>query len=179
MNSQQTVEPDKPSATLSMLLSPIRPEEIEWRVQNQTKDGQKLIVVPYITNRCVMERFDAQFGWSNWENSFEEVGDGFICTITVTLPDGRRVSKADAASRTNVEPLKGGISDAMKRCAVQFGLGRDLYRYPKVMLQTGDKFIPNWAERLLDALVIKINKGNSVNDIIVLKEEHTRSLQPA
>ncbi|UFH52502.1 Rad52/Rad22 family DNA repair protein [Spirosoma sp. KNUC1025] len=161
---------------LDKLTSPIRPDEVEWRVQNQTKDGQKLIVVPYVTNRSVMERFDAQFGWDNWENSFQEVGEGFLCTITVTLADGRKVSKSDAANRTNVEPVKGGVSDAMKRCAVQFGLGRDLYRYPKVMIQTSDKYIPDWAMRLLDNLVFKINQGKSVPDLIVLKPEHAKSL---
>jgi hypothetical protein len=167
-----------PKPTLDILASPIKPEEIEWRVQNQTKDGQKVVVVPYITNRCVMERFDAQFGWDGWENTFEQVTDGFICCLTITTEDGRRVTKSDAASRTNVEPVKGGCSDAMKRCAVQFGLGRGLYRYPKVMIQTTDKYIPDWAERLLDALVVKINQGSSVNDVIVLKPEHAKNLAP-
>ncbi|MFD2936334.1 Rad52/Rad22 family DNA repair protein [Spirosoma flavum] len=161
------------------LLSPIRPEEIEWRVAQQTKDAQKIIVVPYLTNRTVMERFDAQFGWDGWENTFDEVVDGFVCTITVTTPEGKRVSKSDAAGRTNVEPVKGGVSDSMKRCAVQFGLGRGLYNYPKVMIKTTDKYIPNWAERLLDALVIKINKGSSVNDVIILEEKHLQNLAPA
>ena len=163
---------------LDKLLSPIRPDEIEWRVQNQTKDGQKLIIVPYVTNRTIMDRFDAQFGWDGWENTFDEVQDGFICTITVTV-DGHRTSKADAASRTNIEAVKGGCSDAMKRCAVQFGLGRDLYRYPRVMIETTDKFIPAWAERLLDALVIKINQGKDVNPVIILKAQHVKNLQPA
>lgn len=165
---------NKPT-TLDKLLSPIRPDEIEWRVQSQTKDGQKIIVVPYITNRCVMERFDAQFGWDGWENQFQEVTDGFLCTITVNIGD-KRISKSDSAGKTQVEPVKGGCSDAMKRCAVQFGLGRDLYRYPKVMVQTTDKYIPDWASRLLDQMVIKINQGGSVNDVIVLKPEHAKSV---
>lgn len=161
---------------LDKLVSPIRPEEIEWRVAQQTKDGQKVIVVPYITNRAVMDRFDAEFGWDGWENHFDEVTDGFICTITITLKDGRKVSKSDAAGRTNVEPVKGGVSDAMKRCAVQFGLGRDLYKYPKVMIETTSKFIPDWAERLLDAMVVKINQAQDVRPVVVLKEEHAKNL---
>ena len=166
-----------PKDMLDVLNSPIRPEEIEWRVQNQSRDGQKLAIVPYLTNRTVMERFDKQFGWDNWENHFHEVDGGFLCTITVTTPDGRSVTKSDAASKTNVEPVKGGCSDAMKRCAVQFGLGRDLYKYPKVFLQTTDKYIPDWATRLLDNLVIKINGGNAVPEVIVLKPQHANNLQ--
>ncbi|KAA9357227.1 Rad52/Rad22 family DNA repair protein [Larkinella humicola] len=167
---------------ISKLTAPLRPDEIEWRVQQQieAKNGKpaKLIVVPYITNRCVMERFDDQFGWTNWGNEIKEVDGGFLCTITVTLPTGEKVSKTDGASRTNVEPLKGGISDAMKRAAVQFGLGRALYSFPRVFVEVDGKYIPEWATRLLDALVDSINSGKPQRDVIVLKEEHIQKLQP-
>ena len=83
--------------------------------------------------------------------------------------------KTDGASRTAVEPVKGGISDAMKRCAVQFGLGRALYDFPKVMIQTTDKYIPNWATPLLDKMVEKLNAGGLVRDVVVLKPEHANA----
>lgn len=157
---------------LKTLNAPITPQEIEWRVQQQTKTG-KLIVVPYITNRCVMERFDAEFGWANWANEINEIKEGFLCTITVTLPDGTKVSKTDGASRTGIEPIKGGISDAMKRCAVQFGLGRSLYTFPTVMIEAPDKYIPSWATPQLDALVKKINDGSyKGGDFVTLKESY-------
>ncbi len=159
---------------LTILTAPLTAHEIEWRVQSQTKDGQKIIVVPYITNRCVMQRFDEQFGWSNWQNEIKEIDGGFLCTITVTLQGGQVVKKTDGASRTDIEPVKGGISDAMKRCAVQFGLGRTLYDFPRVFVQTTDKYIPDWAQTLLDKLVEKINAGGSVRDVIVLKPEHAK-----
>jgi hypothetical protein len=159
---------------LNVLNAPLTAHEIEWRVQSQTKDGQKIIVVPYITNRCVMQRFDEQFGWAGWNNELKEIDGGFLCTITVSLPDGKSVSKTDGASRTGIEPVKGGISDAMKRCAVQFGLGRALYDFPKVFIETTDKYIPNWATPLLDAMVAKINAGGAVRDIVVLKPEHAK-----
>ncbi len=159
---------------LNVLNAPLTAHEIEWRVQSQTKDGQKIIVVPYITNRCVMQRFDEQFGWAGWNNELKEIDGGFLCTITVNLPDGKVVSKTDGASRTGIEPVKGGISDAMKRCAVQFGLGRALYDFPKVFVETTDKYIPNWATPLLDAMVAKINAGGAVRDIVVLKPEHAK-----
>lgn len=157
---------------LNALTAPLTTHEIDWRVQSQTKDGQKIIVVPYITNRCVMQRFDEQFGWSGWQNEIKEVEGGFLCTITAVLPGGEIVRKTDGASRTAVEPIKGGISDAMKRCAVQFGLGRALYDFPKVFIQTTDKFIPTWATALLDKMVDKINTGVAMRDVVVLKPEH-------
>jgi len=158
--------------TLDILTQPIQPDEMEWRVQQQTKTG-KLIIVPYITNRCVMERFDRQFGWQGWQNDMTEIGEGFLCRITVTLPDGTTVTKTDGANRTDIEPIKGGISDAMKRCAVQFGLGRDLYNYPKIFVDTPDKFIPDWAYAQLEALVRKINDGTyKGGEIVTLKASY-------
>lgn len=157
------------ATTVDILTQAIQPEEIEWRVQQQTKNG-KLIVVPYITNRCVMDRFDRQFGWSGWQNEIEEIKDGFLCRITVRLPDGRTITKTDGANRTDIEPVKGGISDAMKRCAVQFGLGRNLYTYPKVFVETQDKYIPDWAVPQLDKLVRKLNDGSyKGGDFVMLK----------
>ncbi|NBW37923.1 MAG: DNA repair protein Rad52 [Cytophagia bacterium] len=149
-----------------ILTAPIQPNEIEWRVQQQTSTG-KLIIVPYINNRCVMQRFDAAFGPTNWTSEFREIGNGFICRLTVTI-DGWKVYREDGASKTNIEPEKGGISDAMKRAAVQFGLGRCLYDYPKVMIETDGKFIPDWAHDKLGKLVDWINAGNW-KEIIILK----------
>ena len=149
------------------LTAPILPNEIEWRVQSQTSTG-KLIVVPYINNRCVMHRFDAAFGAENWTSEFREIGNGFLCRLTVTIND-REVYREDGASKTNIEPEKGGISDAMKRAAVQFGLGRCLYDYPRVFIECDGKFIPDWAYDKLDKLVTWINDGKCNRDTIILK----------
>ena len=58
---------------LEVLTAPLTAQEVEWRVQSQTKDGQKIVVVPYITNRCVMQRFDDQFGWAGWQNEIKDI----------------------------------------------------------------------------------------------------------
>jgi len=149
-----------------ILTAPILPSEIEWRVQSQTSTG-KLIVVPYINNRCVMQRFDAAFGAANWTSEFREITNGFICRLSVTI-DKRTIYREDGASKTNIEPEKGGISDAMKRAAVQFGLGRCLYDYPKVMVECEGKFIPDWAHDKLAKLVEWVNAGN-YKEVIILK----------
>ena len=149
------------------LTAPILPNEIEWRVQSQTSTG-KLIVVPYINNRCVMHRFDAAFGAENWTSEFREISNGFLCRLTVTV-NKREVYREDGASKTNIEPEKGGISDAMKRAAVQFGLGRCLYDYPRVFIECDGKFIPDWAYDKLDKLVEWINDGKCNRDTIILK----------
>lgn len=151
----------------NILTAPILSNEVEWRVQSQTSTG-KLIVVPYINNRCVMTRFDAAFGAENWTSEFREISNGFLCRLTVTI-NKREVYREDGASKTNIEPEKGGISDAMKRAAVQFGLGRCLYDYPRVFIECEGKFIPDWAYEKLDKLVTWINDGKCNRDTIILK----------
>lgn len=151
-----------------ILKKPITANEIEWRVQQQTSTG-KLIVVPYITNRCVMERFDEAFGADKWDSEFREITNGFICRLTVHTENGI-VRREDGASKTNNQPEKGGISDAMKRAAVQFGLGRCLYAYPRVMIETDGKFIPDWAYAKLDKLVEWVNAGN-FKEMIILQNK--------
>ena len=148
-----------------ILTAPIQPEEIEWRVQS-VKDG-KMTVVPYITNRCVMARFDAAFGAYNWTSEFREIQNGFICRLTVNIPNYGDVYREDGASKTGIEPEKGGISDAMKRAAVQFGLGRGLYDYPRVVIADGGKFIPSWAYPKLNSLVKWINEGGQRDYVLI------------
>ena len=91
---------------LDKLTAPIEANEIEWRVQQQTKDGKKLIIVPYITNRCVMHRFDEAFGPLSWRSEFREIQGGFICRLTVDV-DGKTVYREDGASKTAIEPETG------------------------------------------------------------------------
>lgn len=145
--------------------------EIEWRIQNSRNN--KTIVVPYINNRAVMERFDEAFNPSGWRNEFERWGNGsgVKCGLSV-LCDGQWVTKYDGADETNIEPTKGGFSDSMKRAAVQWGLGRDLYDYPRVMIEGEHKYIPDWAHDMLNKLV-EAFIGNKLGDrkVIILKEK--------
>lgn len=150
------------------LTAPIRPDEIEWRVQS-AKDG-KMTIVPYITNRCVMERFDKAFGATKWRSEFREIQNGFICRLTVDY-DGHVIYREDGASKTGIEPEKGGISDSMKRAAVQFGLGRDLYNYPRVQIADGGKFIPFWAYDRLAKMTEAINSGTFKGEYVLLEKK--------
>ena len=134
------------------LKKPMQPHEIEWRISS-SRNG-KTTVVPYLQNRAVMERFDEAFTPSGWCNSFERWSDkGVKCGISVLCDDSEWVTKFDGADDTAIEPTKGGFSDSMKRAAVQWGLGRDLYKYPRVFIEGEHKYIPDWANEMLDKLV--------------------------
>lgn len=155
----------------NILTKPIQPNEIEWRVSN-AKDG-KILVVPYITNRCVMERFDEAFTPFGWQNNFETWREkGVKCGIGV-VKDGQWIWKYDGADESDIEATKGGFSDSMKRVAVQWGIGRDLYNYPKVYVECESKYIPGWAVQRLEAMVKHIiDKGfASLGDVVIIRQK--------
>ena len=49
-----------------------------------------------------------------------------ICSLSCKVGDNW-ITKADGAGDTDIEGEKGGISDALKRAAVVWGIGRYLY----------------------------------------------------
>lgn len=118
---------------LQSLTDKFSSDDIEWRIgrAGYTLSGQLYgTVLAYITNRAIMNRLDAVCGPGNWRNEFREwhVGTrhGVLCGISIKI-NGEWVTKWDGAENTEVEPLKGGLSDAMKRAGVQWGIGRYLY----------------------------------------------------
>lgn len=110
---------------------PFAPDDIEWRVQQAgyTKDGKKIWaqVLAYVTNRAIQERLDDVCGIDRWKNIYEKAPDGGVmCGISIKF-DEEWLTKWDGAENTHVEAVKGGLSGAMKRAAVQWGIGRYLY----------------------------------------------------
>jgi hypothetical protein len=80
----------------------------------------------YITARDVMQRLDEVFGIDGWSDKYQYIGDRMMCELTCNF-DGLLVTKSDGADDSQIEGAKGGISDALKRAAVKFGIGRYLY----------------------------------------------------
>lgn len=114
-----------------LLADPFEVSDIEWRVQRSgvmQSGGGWAIVIPYVTNRAIQQRLDDVFNVDGWENVFTETNDkkGYLCGLKVRFGD-TWVTKWDASEYTQVEPLKGAISGAMKRAGVQLGIGRYLY----------------------------------------------------
>lgn len=112
------------------LLKPFDPFDIEWRIQRAGESNGKkwAMVLAYITNRAIMERLDEVFGVGGWQNEYQPLSDGgFICGIKAKVGT-EWIVKYDGANKTDIEATKGGLSNAMKRAGVQWGIGRYLYR---------------------------------------------------
>ena len=119
---------------LSKLKEPFKAEDVEWRLQQcgETRDGKiwgKCLA--YITSRAVQERLDEVCGPDGWKSDIKKEGNAYLCTLSIRVKqdDGsvEWISRTDGADSTDIESVKGGISGAIKRAAVQFGIGRYLY----------------------------------------------------
>jgi hypothetical protein len=99
---------------------------ISWRAQTVTKTGDKALALAYIDARDVMDRLDTVCGPANWQDRYEFHGSRTICYLSIRIGD-EWVTKADGAGDSDVEAEKGAISDALKRAAVKWGIGRYLY----------------------------------------------------
>ena len=115
------------------LKQPFGADDLEWRVQQSGigKDGKPwAMVLAYVDNRAIMNRFDEVLGVGAWTNAYSplpnSVGDGALCGLSIKI-DGEWITKYDGADNTAVESTKGGLSGAMKRAAVLWGVGRYLY----------------------------------------------------
>jgi hypothetical protein len=102
------------------------PSAIEWRVGSTKADKSKGMALAYLTARDVMDRLDDVCGPANWQDRYEFHGPRTVCYLSIRVED-QWVTKADGAGDSDVEAEKGAISDALKRCAVKWGIGRYLY----------------------------------------------------
>ena len=118
------------------LARPFAPEELEWRIQVTSKDKTSGLAIPYVTNRAIQDRLDEVVGPENWYNDYKPwhgngKKDAQICGISIYFEGKGFITKWDGAEDSDIEPIKGGLSDSMKRAAVQWGIGRVLYKMTK------------------------------------------------
>lgn len=146
--------------TMKKLQAPFPAECIEWRVGSTNKEKTKGMALAYVTNRAIQDRLDEVFGCFGWKNEFKEwKGNSQLCGISVMFErkSGDMVftewiTKWDGADDSNMEATKGGLSDAMKRAAYQWGIGRYLYKLESIWVPLKDgKYLehepqlPEWA----------------------------------
>ena len=113
------------------LQAPFDAHEVKWREQGSPfKRGNthSVRVVAYVDARVVQDRLDEVFGIAGWRNEYTTgPSTGVVCGLSVKAGD-EWITKWDGAENTDIEGVKGGLSDAFKRAAVLWGIGRYLYR---------------------------------------------------
>lgn len=148
---------ENPQDLFDELCRPFASEEIDWRIGSTTKDKTKGMALAYMDARAVMDRLDGVCGPDGWQCNYTPgVNGSIVCNIGVRMPGGEWIWKADGAGATDVEGEKGMLSDALKRAAVRWGVGRYLYemKSPWVALEAaGNSYrIPEAERKKLDQI---------------------------
>jgi hypothetical protein len=119
--------------TLTQQLSaPFEAHEVRFKPQKVT--GNRALALAYVDARVIQDRLDDVLGVEGWQDEYECLPDGsVVCRLRLRL-GGEWVTKMDVGSPSEQpdehDRLKAAFSDALKRAAVKFGLGRYLYRLP-------------------------------------------------
>mgnify|MGYP001081777368 CR=1 FL=1 len=117
--------------TIKALQTPFPPNEVKWKVQ-ATK-GAWSTYVAYVDSRAVAKKLDEATSLM-WQDKYEEVSGLLICSIGLFI-DGHWIWRSDTGTESDMDKEKGHVSDAFKRCAVKWGVGRDLYEMPIIKIK--------------------------------------------
>lgn len=132
------------------LSAPFPVEALDWRVGSTNGDKTKGMALAYVDARAVMDRLDSVCGPDGWQCNYTQgVNGSIVCNLGIRI-EGEWVWKADGAGATDYEAEKGALSDAFKRSAVRWGVGRYLYdlKAPWVAIESrGKSFVIPDAER--------------------------------
>jgi len=110
----------------------LKPEEISVKVKT-VYNGNALLLL-YKDARVDMTILDETFGAMNWKRFHKEVKGNLFCTIGVW--DGEKwVEKEDVGIESYTEAEKGEASDSFKRAGTNWGIGRELYTSPKIVVK--------------------------------------------
>lgn len=102
----------------------------ESEIKQRPAPGRSGKQLDYIDARYVMDTLDRVIGYANWQDEYRpdaRSDDGMVCRLGINIEDEGWVWKEDVGTTSTIEGTKGSYSDAFKRAAVKWGIGRDLY----------------------------------------------------
>jgi len=114
------------------LQEPFDPSEVKWKPQSVKNN--RALAVAYADARVVMDRLDDVFGVGGWQTSYRP-GENktAVCTLKVKV-NGEWITHENVGAESDqpdeTDREKSAFSDALKRTAVELGIGRYLYRLP-------------------------------------------------
>ena len=116
-----------------------------------TKTKGKVTLLLYQTARCPMEILDESCPGA-WASDFKEVAGDVYCGIGIKDGD-EWVWRWNAGVEGNIGDGKSTASDAFKRAATMWGIGRELYNTPKVKINCPDNYY--WNDKLTMTFSVK------------------------
>jgi hypothetical protein len=96
--------------------------------------GNRALALAYVDARVIQDRLDEVLGVMGWQDDYEWLPDGsVVCRLRIRLGN-EWITKVDVGGPSEQsdegDRRKAAVSDALKRAAVKFGVGRYLYRLP-------------------------------------------------
>ena len=122
------MKPNKWDDIQAILQQPTPQDEIRWKCQSINRNTGRATMVAYTDASLVRRILDEALGIFGWECVYTRDSKGVLfCSLTITSPDGTKVTKQDCGVPSEFEKEKGEVSDAFKRACFAFGICADLY----------------------------------------------------
>jgi len=120
---------------LSKLSMPIPVEEIQWKPQTIDAENRRALMVAYVDARWVAQRLDeaTEGAWSFTTEVVVSTEEHVVIKGTLTIDNYTKEDMGEyrkQGAKDSIEMYKAAVSDALKRAAVMFGVGRELYSLP-------------------------------------------------
>ncbi len=122
-----------PSEIASKLAEPFSADEIKWKPA--VVSGNRALALAYVDARVIQDRLDEVMGVTGWQDDYEVLQDGSVlCRLRLKI-ESEWLTKVDVGGPSEQpdggDRLKAAFSDALKRAATKWGIGRFLYRLPQ------------------------------------------------
>lgn len=117
-------------ALTEALAAPFSADEVKFKPLSVRNN--RALALAYVDARAIQDRLDAVLGAEAWQDEYESLPDGaVICRLRLRLGSDW-ITKMDVGSPSGQpdsgDRRKAAFSDALKRAAVKFGIGRYLHR---------------------------------------------------
>lgn len=115
---------------LARLAEPFAVHEVQWKPGATA--GGKAMALPFVNASAIQERLDAVLG-ASWEARYDFLeGGAVLCCLRVRIGDEwHERCDVGQCGKGGENATKQGVSDAFKRAARAWGLGRYLTRVPR------------------------------------------------
>jgi hypothetical protein len=123
---------DERKALMAALAAAFDPSEVKFKPG--AVSGNRALALAYVDTRTVQDRLDEVLGIDGWQDTYTPLPDGsVVCELRCRI-GGEWIVKTDVGGASEQpdagDRIKAAFSDALKRAAVKFGIGRYLYRLP-------------------------------------------------
>ena len=123
------------------MFRPLTADEVECRVAQvgKSKRGTFAMFLIYKDARVDQKLLDEVVGPHNWKNDYAFINGSLYCTISIWDAEKKEwISKQNVGTESNTEATKGEASDAFKRAGFNWGIGRELYSSPRIIINLNE-----------------------------------------